>query len=148
MKKFTTKMMNLHMKKKKHDTNKGKSDGKKTKQKKYNISFKSCFVYLMRSSYLCFIVILVVSYNIVYNLSDVLFTHQAKTNFTDINHVNVYMNQITFFTGVLAVLSALFLSGNIIRRYGWTVTAIITPIVWFISSLFLFSLLFYEDMVE
>ena len=57
------------------------------------------------------------------------------------------MNQITFFTGVLAVLSALFLSGNIIRRYGWTITAIITPIVWFISSLFLFSLMFYEGMV-
>ena len=63
------------------------------------------------------------------------------------NHVNVYMNQITFFTGVLAVLSALFLSGNIIRRYGWTITAIITPIVWFISSFFLFALLFYEEMI-
>jgi AAA family ATP:ADP antiporter len=116
-------------------------------KKKDSISLKSCFLYLMQSSYLCFIVILVVSYNIVYNLSDVLFTHQAKTNFTDINHVNVYMNQITFFTGVLAVLSALFLSGNIIRRYGWTITAIITPIVWFMSSLFLFFLLFFEDMV-
>ena len=116
-------------------------------KKKNSISLKSCFEYLTKSSYLCFIVILVVSYNIVYNLSDVLFTHQAKTNFTDINHVNVYMNQITFFTGVLAVLSALFLSGNIIRRYGWTITAIITPIVWCISSLCLFSLLFYEDLV-
>lgn len=119
----------------------------KADNKKNTISLKSCFLYLTQSSYLCFIVILVVSYNIVYNLSDVLFTHQAKTSFTDINHVNVYMNQITFFTGILAVLSALFLSGNIIRRYGWTVTAIITPIVWFISSFFLFSLLFYEDLV-
>jgi AAA family ATP:ADP antiporter len=101
---------------------------------KIKLSLKECFAYLMKSRYIMYITILVVVYNIVYNLTDVLWTDQVKLRFPDANDFNAYTNKVASITGVFATLSGFMLSGNVIRRYGWTVTALITPIIWLITS--------------
>lgn len=107
------------------------------------LSLKECFTYLTKSRYMVYITVLVVAYNIVYNLSDVLWTEQIRERYPDASDFNAYINEIASITGILATISALLLSGNVIRRYGWTVTALITPFIWLITSIgFLSCLLF------
>lgn len=111
------------------------------------LSLKECFAYLGQSKYMLFITILVVAYNIVYNLSDVLWTDQVSQRFPNANDFNAYINQIAFVTGIFATLSGLILSGNVIRRYGWTITALITPLIWIITSVGFFSCIMFEQSI-
>lgn len=107
------------------------------------LSLLECFAQLIRSPYMLSIATLVIAYNVVYNLSDVLWTEQVKQHYPDASDFNAYINQIATYTGIFATFSALTLSGNVIRRYGWTITAFITPILWFITGIgFLGCLLF------
>lgn len=108
-----------------------------------DLSLKECFSQLIKSRYMLFIAILVVAYNVVYNLADVLWTEQVLLLKPGAEEFNIYINNIASLTGVFATISALLLSGNVIRRYGWTATAMITPIIWTVTSLgFLGCLLF------
>lgn len=109
------------------------------------LSLSECFAYLAKSRYMLYIAILVVAYNVVYNLSDVLWTDQIKQRYPNASDFNGYINEIASITGVFATLSGFILSGNVIRRYGWTVTAMITPIIWLITSVGFFGCLLFES---
>jgi len=109
------------------------------------LSLKECFSYLAKSRYMLYIAILVVAYNIVYNLADVLWTDQIKQRFSNASDFNAYINEIASITGVFATLSGFILSGNVIRRYGWTVTAMITPIIWLITSVGFFGCMLFKN---
>jgi len=115
------------------------------KAEKTKLSLTECFAYLRRSNYMLYITILVVAYNIVYNLSDVLWTEQIRQSYPDSSAFNAYINQIASITGVFATISALVLSGNVIRRYGWTATAMITPCIWLITSIGFFGCLLFSN---
>ncbi len=98
------------------------------------LSLWACLKALVSSPYMLYIAILVVAYNIVYNLSDVLWTEQIRARYPDASDFNAYINSIASITGVFATIAALLLSGNVIRFYGWTATALITPILWLVTS--------------
>jgi AAA family ATP:ADP antiporter len=108
-------------------------------------SLRECFSYLLKSRYMLYIATLVVAYNVVYNLADVLWTDQVKQRYPDASEFNAYINEIASITGVFATLSGLILSGNVIRRYGWTVTAMITPVLWLVTSVGIFSCMLLKD---
>jgi AAA family ATP:ADP antiporter len=112
---------------------------KKSEIKK--LSLMECFTHIAKSRYMLYIAIIVVAYNLVYNLSDVLWTEQIRERYPDASDFNAYINEIASITGVFATISALLLSGNVIRRYGWTITALITPMIWFVTSLGFFGCL-------
>lgn len=114
-------------------------------KKSYKLSLSECFAYLRKSRYLAFIVIIVVSYNIVFNLADVMWTYKLKQIYTYSGDVNTYMNQITMVTGLVAVVFAFVVSGNVLRHYGWTIAAGMTPLIWFLTSIGFFSGLVFED---
>ncbi len=117
------------------------------KEPKQKISLTECFSYIRRSRYMLYIAILVVAYNIVYNISDVLWTAQIKARYPDSAGFNAYINEIASITGVFATFSGLLLSGNVIRRYGWTVTAMITPIIWLLTSIGFFGCLIFSSNI-
>lgn len=117
-------------------------------KKSSNISLRECFSYLARSRYLAYIVIIVVSYNVVYNLADVMWTYKVEQTYPHSIDLNAYMNRVASITGVVAVTFAFILSGNVIRYYGWTLTALITPIIWLLTSLGFFSGLVFENLVS
>lgn len=117
------------------------------KKEKYNLSLRECFTYLRKSRYLTYIVIIVVGYNLVYNLSDTMWTYQIELVSQTSREINTYMNRITTLTAIVAVVFALLISGNVIRRWGWTVAALITPIVWFFTSIGFYSGLVFEGTI-
>lgn len=109
---------------------------------KVKLSLLECFSYLAKSRYMVYITVLVVAYNIVYNVSDILWTEQVRKTYPNASEFNTYINNIASITGVFATISALALSGNVIRHYGWTVTAMITPILWLVTSVGFLGCLF------
>jgi AAA family ATP:ADP antiporter len=111
---------------------------------KGKLSLKQSLSYLMNSKYLLLIGFVVISYNMVINLTEVLWKHQVKELYPDPNDYSVYMNHIVSIIGIVATISSLFVAGNAIRKLGWTFTALITPGILFITSIGFFSFFFLE----
>ncbi len=112
--------------------------------KAQHFSLMECLRYIAQSPYMLYIAILVLSYNIVFNLTDVVWTDQVQQRYPKAADFNAYMNHIASITGIFATLSSLILSGNVIRHYGWTLTALITPGIWLCTSLGFFGCLLLE----
>lgn len=106
------------------------------------LSMRDSFAYLIRSKYLLSIAVIVVAYNLVINLVEVMWKHEVRALYPAPLDYNVYMNQVTIVTGILATLAAMLISGNSIRRFGWTFTAMLTPTILFITSLGFFGFFF------
>lgn len=116
-----------------------------TRKKKNQVSLLESFKCLTRSRYMLYITIIVVAYNIVYNLADVVWTDQVNARMMgNASAISNYMNNVISITGILATLSALMLSGNVIRRFGWTVTAVITPLIWLTMGVGVFSCMLFQ----
>lgn len=108
------------------------------------LSFKQSLSHLLNSKYLVLIAIIVISYNLVINLTEVLWKHQVKELYPNPNDYTVYMNHIVSIIGLVATITSLFVSGNAIRKCGWTFTALLTPAILLVTSIGFFSFFFLE----
>lgn len=114
-------------------------------KKRPKLSMRESMRTVFSSKYLLCIAIIVVTYNVVINLVEVLWKHEVRELYSDPKSYNIYMNQVTTWIGIVATLSALFVSGNAIRLMGWTFTALITPFILFITSVGFFGFFFLKD---
>ncbi len=115
------------------------------KKVKKKFSMRENLRYLATSPYMLSLAAIVISYNLVINLVEILWKHEVRLLYPDPKDYNTYMNQVTTVIGVLATLSALFISGNAIRKCGWTFTALITPAVLLLTSIGFFGFFFLKD---
>lgn len=106
------------------------------------ISLKQSLSFLFRSKYLLYIALVVISYNLTINLTEVLFKHQVRELYPDPSDYTLFMNHIVSVIGLVATLSSLFVASNAIRKFGWTFTALITPVILLITSVGFFSFFF------
>lgn len=121
------------------------SEIKEDQQVKGKLSLRDSFNYLLKSEYLICIAVIVVSYNIVINLVEVVWKHEVKMLYPNPQDFNYYMNQVSAIVGVVATLSALLISGNAIRKCGWTFTAMLTPFILMVTSIGFFSFVFMKE---
>lgn len=112
---------------------------------KGRMSMRENFSYLFKSDYLFSLALIVISYNLVINLVEVVWKHEVRALYPNPQDYNYYMNQVTTIIGVIATFTALFVSGNSIRKFGWTVTAMLTPLILFITSVGFFGFFFFKD---
>lgn len=115
-------------------------EDKSIKNKK--LSLRETFTYLSRSKYLIYIAGIVLSYNLIINLTEVIWKHEMRELYPNPSDYSLYTNQISTIIGVIATLCALFVSGNSIRFLGWTFTAMLTPLILLITSIGFFSFFF------
>jgi AAA family ATP:ADP antiporter len=120
----------------------------KESEKSERLSMRESFAYLMRSKYLIGIAIIVISYNLVINLVEVVWKHEVNALFPNPSDYNIYMNQVTTFIGILATLTSLFISGNAIRQFGWTFTALLTPMILLLTSIGFFTFFFLKPYLS
>ena len=111
---------------------------------KGKLSFKQSISYLLNSKYLLSIAFIVISYNLVINLTEVLWKHEVKELYPNPTDYTVYMNHIVSVIGLIATISSLFVSGNAIRKCGWTFTALLTPVILLLTSIGFFSFFFLD----
>jgi ATP:ADP antiporter, AAA family len=122
-----------------------KADLKKKNQK---LSIRESFSYLSNSKYLVCIAIVVICYNLVINLVEIVWKDQLRQLYPSTLEYSRYMNYMTSAVGLIATLTSLFMS-QLIARFGWTRTALITPMIMLFTSLGFFAfMLFRYDLAE
>ena len=116
-----------------------------TKKPKVKLSLRENLHFLLSSRYMLSIVAIIVSYNVIINLVEVLWKHEVKELYPDPQSYNVYMNRVTTWIGIIATFASCFISGNALRFLGWTSTAMITPIILLVTSVGFFGFFFLKE---
>ncbi len=112
------------------------------KKPKIKMSMRENFAILGKSKYLLSIAIIVLTYNLVINLVEVVWKDQVCQLYPDPNDYTIYMNQITTITGIISFFTSLLVSSQLIRRFGWTAGALITPVILLITCFAFFFFFF------
>ncbi len=118
---------------------------KKTKKDKPKMSLKESFLYLAKSKYIGCLAILVIGYGIAINLVEVTWKGQLKLQYPNPNEYSAFMGYFSTITGAATIFMMLFVGGNVIRRFGWGVGALITPVVLLITGVGFFSFVIFRD---
>jgi ATP:ADP antiporter, AAA family len=103
------------------------------------------FAYLAKSKYLICIAIIVVMYNIAINLVEVVWKDQVKQLYPNPADFNAYMGQVLTWIGVVATVTSVFISGTVIRKFSWTSSALISPLILLTTGVGFFFFFFFKD---
>jgi ADP/ATP carrier protein family len=120
---------------------------KPQKRKKQRLSLRDSFAYLSNSKYLIYIAILVIAYNLVINLVEVVWKDQLRVLYPSPLDYSTYVNNLTSLMGVFSTLASIFMARTIASA-GWTRTAMITPIIMLITSLGFFTFFFMQNSLS
>lgn len=124
------------------------AEPKRSKKSKPKLSLLESFEFLAKSKWLICIAILVLAYNISINLIEVTWKNQLKLQFPMPHDYNAFMSGYSTALGVTTILMMLFVSSNVLRRFGWTVAALITPVVLLITGTGFFSFIIFPDVFK
>lgn len=103
------------------------------------------FSYLAKSKYLICIAVIVVTYNIAINLVEVVWKDQVKQLYPNPSDFNAYMGQVLTWIGVVATVISVFISGSVIRKFSWTTSALISPLILLTTGIAFFFFFFFKD---
>jgi ATP:ADP antiporter, AAA family len=121
------------------------SEVKKAKKEKPKLSLKESFSYLFKSKYVLCLAILVIAYGVSIQLVEVTWKGQLKLQYPNPNEYSAFMGYFSTATGAVTILMMLFVGGNVIRKFGWGVGALITPVVLLITGVGFFSFVIFRD---
>lgn len=113
---------------------------------KVGYSLRESFRHLFQSKYLLYLTVIVLGYNLVFNLTDVLWTDQVRRKFPNSAlEMNNYMSYVTMVKGYFSTFLALFVTHNVISKMGWKFAALITPVSILVTSLLFFPLVYIQN---
>jgi len=112
---------------------------------KINMSMRKNFAYLAKSKYLVCIAAIVLTYNVAINLVEVVWKNQIKAIYPDPSDFQTYMGNVTTWIGIVATFAAIFITGNVIRRFSWTANALISPVIMLITGLGFFGFVIFQN---
>ncbi len=124
------------------------SEQKTAKKSKPKLSMKESFMYLVRSKYLGCIALLVMAYGISINLVEVTWKDSLHHQYPDYNDYQAFMGGFSKMTGYITILVTFFLGGNIVRRFGWGKTALITPVMLMVTGVAFFSFIIFGGSLQ
>ena len=120
----------------------------KTKMKKPKMTMKESLLFLVRSKYILCLAIIVLAYGVSINLVEVTWKSQLKLAYATPNEYQAYMGGFSEMTGYVTIFMLLFISGNVIRKFGWTRTALITPVVLLITGMIFFGVVIFGSSLH
>ena len=112
---------------------------------KIKMSMRKNLAFLAKSKYLICIALIVLAYNLTINLIEVVWKNQIKEVYPNPNEFNVYMGGVMTWMGVIAAMISLFITGNVIRKFSWTFSALITPIITLCTGTAFFIFVLFQD---
>jgi len=116
------------------------------KPEKIKMSMRKNLEYLTKSKYLICIALIVLAYNLTINLIEVVWKNQIKEVYPNPNEYNVYMGGVMTWMGIIATMISLFVTGNVIRKFSWTLSALITPIITLLTGTAFFTFVLFQDI--
>ncbi len=117
------------------------------KKSKKRLSMKESVAVLSKSKYLLCIATIVVAYNLVINLVEVVWKDQLQQLYPSPLDYSYYMNTMTSAVGVIATIVAFCLS-SLIGKIGWTWTALITPLIMLLTSVGFFGFMLFPEQLQ
>jgi AAA family ATP:ADP antiporter len=112
---------------------------------KVKMSMRKNFAYLARSKYLVCIALIVLTYNLAFNLIEVVWKNQINAMYPDPSDFQSYMGKVTTVTGIVATLTAIFITGNVVRRFSWTASAMIPPMIVLVTGIGFFTFILFQN---
>ncbi len=112
---------------------------------KVKMGLRKNFAYLAKSKYLICIAVIVVMYNIAINLIEVIWKDQVKQLYPNPADFNAYMGQVLTWMGVIATVTSVFFSSTIIRKFSWTKSAMVCPVILLVTGAAFFFFFFFKD---
>lgn len=117
----------------------------KAKKQKPKMSLKDSFKFLAGSRYVQCIAILVLTYNISINLLEVTWKSQLKILYpVQAEYLN-FMGTYSTILGATTIFMLLFVSSNLLRRFGWGFTAFVTPIILLLTGIGFFGFIIFKE---
>lgn len=120
----------------------------KQKTEKPKMSLKDSFVFLISSKYMLYIAILVVAYGISINLIEVTWKSQVRIQYPSMNEYLQFMGNYSRCVAWTTIFMMLFVTGNVLRVFGWRVAALITPTVLLITGIIFFAIVIYMEHAQ
>lgn len=117
----------------------------KKKKKKASMSLGESFKYLAKSKYMRYLAILVISYGVSINLIEVVWKNIANTVYSDPAAYNNFMGNYFIVLSIMTIFMMLFVSSNLIRKFGWKFSAMVTPVTILITGIIFFGLVVFKD---
>lgn len=114
------------------------------KPQKRKLSLRESILFLSRSRYLLYIAVIVIAYNLTLNLVEVVWKDQLYRLYPSPVDYNAFMSYSIILTGIVSTISAWLVPG-LISRFGWTVTALTTPVVMLVTCIGFFSFFFFQE---
>ncbi|MCH9609297.1 MAG: ADP,ATP carrier protein 1 [Chlamydiales bacterium] len=114
---------------------------KQSINQKTKLSLRQSIKHIFSSKYLLSIAVLVIGCALTINMVEVTWKARLKELYPNPIDYQAYIAKVVFFVGSIGFITALFLGGNWLRRFGWNFSAQIAPIVIGLSGslFFLFS---------
>lgn len=105
------------------------------KKPKVKLSLRESLTHVVCNPALGCIVLMVIGYGLSVNMVEVAWKGILKVNYPDSNDYQAFMGIVSFCTGIVSLILALVISGNVIRKFGWHVGAQSTPVILGLASL-------------
>lgn len=122
------------------DPNKEKASKVKTK-----LTMKESAQFLMNSTYIRDLALLVICYGMSINIVEVTWKAKLKAQFPDPNSYSAFMGNFSSATGTVTLVMML-LGRKIFEKFGWGVAASVTPVILGITGIIFFSLILIPGM--
>jgi AAA family ATP:ADP antiporter len=85
------------------------------------------------------IALLIMAYGVTINLIEVQWKNQLVTHFAgNKGAYNGFMGDFSSWTGVMTIIFSLFIGSNVLRKFSWFISAVITPTVTLIGGVMFF----------
>ncbi len=101
---------------------------------------------LFKNPYLMLIAVLILSYGIAINFSEILMKAGMKEAFDKSEYAKM-QGMLSVFTGLFASIVVL-ISANILRKFSWKISALVTPLTFLIVGGIFLSLVLYKQFVS
>jgi AAA family ATP:ADP antiporter len=111
------------------------------------LGLKESFMYLVRSPYLGCICLMVIGYGMSINLIEVVWKSQLKLQFPNENDYSTFMGKFSASTGIVTFIT-FTIGSNVIRRLGWKIASLLTPLMILITGGLFFIFVVFRDFVE
>ena len=121
--------------------------GKANKKEKAKLSVGESFKYILSNPYIGYIAILVIAYGVSINLIEVVWKDQIRQAYPNKQDYAHFMGQFSQNTGLATIILILFTKG-VVRRFGWFIGAVVTPLITIITGGLFFGLVLCEGVME
>jgi AAA family ATP:ADP antiporter len=115
------------------------------KPQKVKMSVRQNFLYIARSKYLICIAIIVVTYNLAMNLVEIVWKNKMKEFLPNPAEYNGYMGKVMIVMAIVATVTGLVTTSNVIRRFSWTTCAMISPVIIGATGLLFFAVVLLQE---